>query len=325
VATIEEAFLGLRVRAGDSQVVPARVESEALRVNALLDRAEERLAGDGGFAVGFWAAFVVLLREGIEAALLLTLLLGSVRRRAAAPDDPGVRSAVRAVHFGWVAALVAGVATWWASGTLIELGGARRELTEGIISLIAAAAMFSASHWILAKLDAKRRVEALKARVNAAQRRAWVVPTLAFLVVYREVFEVVLFLRAIVLDGGGRALPVALGAGVAALALVGFVIALGRFGRRLKPAPLLASAGLMLCLLAVVFAGKGIRSLQEAGLIGITPMRAPRLDVLGMFPTVQTVLAQALFVGLLMASWGWWLRGRLQRGETPPAAADRPA
>ncbi len=328
VSTIEDSFLGLRSRAGDATVSPARVESEALRVHALLDRAEERLAGGRTFSVGFWAAFVVLLREGIEAALLLTLLLGAVRRRSAAPDDPGVRVAVRWIHVGWLLALGAGVATWLASGSLIELGGARRELTEGIIALVAAVAMFSASHWILARLDAKRRVEALKNKLADSARRGWVLPALAFLVVYREVFEVVLFLRAIMLDGGGQAAPVALGAGVAAIALVGFVLAMGHFGKRLKPAPLLAIAGVMLCLLAIVFAGKGVRALQEAGVVSITPMLAPRLDWLGMFPTVQTVAAQALFGLLLLASTAWWLRGRLGRrgaAAEAPAVGDGPA
>ena len=78
----------------------------------------------------------------------------------------------------------------------------------------------------------------------------------------------------------------------------------------------------MLCLLAIVFAGKGVRALQEAGVVSITPMLAPRLDWLGMFPTVQTVAAQALFGLLLLASTAWWLRGRLGRRA---AAAETPA
>ena len=81
-------------------------------------------------------------------------------------------------------------------------------------------------------------------------------------------------------------------------------------------------------LLAIVFAGKGVRALQEAGVVSITPMLAPRLDWLGMFPTVQTVAAQALFGLLLLASTAWWLRGRLGRrtaAAEAPAVGDGPA
>ncbi len=291
VSRCEEQFLRIR----DDMAAGAGVDSverEALQLGALLDRAEETLAGGGGPRVAFIGAAVVILREGVEAALLIMLLLGMARRGANGVVDPGDP---RAVHLGWMVATVLGVATWFAAEPLVRLGGASRELMEGIVALLAAAALLATGHFVLARLDAKHRVDAMKRKLAAAAspgRRRAVLAGLAFMAVYREAFEVVLFLRAIALDAGGSGAAVAAGAGAGALLLVGVVALLLRLGKRLKPGPLLASMGTLLCVLAVVLAGKGVRALQEAGAVSIWPLAAPRVEWLGFFPTLQGLIAQ---------------------------------
>jgi len=94
---------------------------------------------------------------------------------------------------------------------------------------------------------------------------------------------VVLFLRAIALDANAAHGAVAAGAGAGALLLIAVVALLLKLGRRMKPGPLLATMGTLLCILAVVLAGKGVRALQEAGVIGIRPLELPRIDWLGIF------------------------------------------
>src|SRR5262249_27701254 len=189
----EEHFLRLRELVGAGAPVDA-VEKETLQLGALLDRAEETLGSAGGAGVAFVSAVVVVLREGVEAARLILLVLGLGRRGGAAED-------ARAVHGGWLVALGLGVATWFASGPLVTLGGASRELMEGIVSLLAAAALLVTGHFVIARIDAKHRVDAMKRRLAQATRRRSALAGLAFIAVYREAFEVVLFLRAIALDG----------------------------------------------------------------------------------------------------------------------------
>ena len=185
------------------------------------------------------------------------------------------------------------------------LGGARRELTEGIVALLAALVLLATGHWVLARLDARNRVDALQRRFSAAGlgRRRWVLFSLAFVAVYREAFEVVLFLRAITLDAGAERAPlaVAAGAGAGALVCVAVVVLLSQVGRRLKPGPLLTASGTLLCALAVILVGKGVRALQEAGVLGIQPLRLPRVEWLGLFPSVQSVGAQLLVLGAIAA------------------------
>jgi high-affinity iron transporter len=230
----------------------------------------------------------VILREGLEAALLVLMLLGMARKAGADRE-------LRAVHAGWGLALLAGVATWFASGFIERMGGARREIMEGSVSLLAAAVLLMAGHWVLARIDARRRVDALKTRLKAAdggRGRAAVLVVLGFVAVYREAFEVVLFLRAIALDQGQAGAWVAAGAAAGLVMLIGLVAALSRLGHRLKPGPLLTGSGALLCVLSIVLAGKGIRSLQEAGVMPITPFEGPRVEWLGLFPTTQTLIAQ---------------------------------
>jgi len=291
VLVAEERFLSVRdkMTAG----APADdVEREALQLGAMFDRAEEILGGKGGARVAFIGAMVVILREGVEAALLILLLLNLARRA-----DGGERAG-RAVHAGWLVAAGVGVVTWFLSGPLTALGGASRELVEGSVALLAAVVLLLTGHFVLARIDARHRVEAIKRRLAAAQtagRRNLALAGLAFVAVYREAFEVVLFLRAIVLDAGnGWAVAAGVGAGLAALVVI--VWLLMRLGRRLKTGPLLAAMGTLLCVLAFVLAGKGVRSLQEAGIIGIHPIPAPRIEWLGMYPTLETLGAQIVIL-----------------------------
>jgi high-affinity iron transporter len=179
---------------------------------------------------------------------------------------------------------------------------------EGIIALFAAAVLLTVSHFVLARLDAQRRVAALKerlARAASSPRRKLVLASLAFVAVYREAFETVLFLQAILLDSGTSPAAVLAGIGAAAAVLIGLVFAMTRLGRRLRPAPLLTALGVLLCVLAVALAGKGVRALQEAGAIGISPNRGPRLDWFGIFPTSETIAAQVVVLISFIALAGW--------------------
>lgn len=305
VARVEEAFLSVRARI-DGGATLDEVESEVLRTQALLDDAEATLAGAHGANVAFVGALLVVLREGLEAALLLLLLLGLASR-----EGPAAR---RQVHAGWIVAVAVGVATWFASDALVGVAGSRRELIEGSVTLLAAFVMVTAHHWLRGAKDGKRRVDDIR-EVLGREVGRWTLFVLAFGAVYREAFEVVLFLQAIALDGGSGTAPVLAGVGAGGVLLVGLVAALLRLGRRVKPGPVLTGASILLCAMAVVFAGKGLRALQEAGVVSIHALGGVRVDGLGIFPTVETVFAQVvLSLGLLGSAL--WPRRDVPSGPT---------
>ena len=306
VQEVEAAFLALRASI-DSR--DAQLEARAARLDGLLEKADARSAGGG--LVAFVGALAIALREGVEAALLVAAMLALLRKAGRERDAD-------AVHVGWVSASLAGAATWWASGMLlVHLSGASRELAEGVFQLITAALLLYASHWLLAALSAKRLVSFVSTRTMAAGSAA-VILGLSFMVVYREMFEAVLFFRGLLLEVPGTGAAVAAGAAAGLLTLVGLVAAFQRVGRRLRPRPLLLSCGILLCALAVLMVGHGVRSLQILGAVPLTIWGAFQVPALGLYATREGLCAQALVLLALVGSALWTaLRRDRHDGDAP--------
>ena len=301
VQDIEREFVALRSALDQGDPGPP-----ALRLDALLERADQK--GAGGGVLAFVAALAIALREGVEAALLVAAMLALLRKSGRTQD-------ARAVHLGWTLALLAGVVTWWLSGVLLlRVSGAHRELVEGALQLVTAALLLYASHWLLAAASARKLVGFLSAKTLAAGS-ALVVLGLTFAAVYREMFETVLFFRGLLLespDAHGAVLAGAL-CGLAGLALL--VALFQKLGRRLKPRPLLLTCGVLLCGLAVLMVGNGIRSLQEVGLVSLTVWGGFQLPALGVYATREGILSQALVLLALVASAVWSASRRPEGGQ----------
>jgi high-affinity iron transporter len=307
VAEIERQFLSLRSSldgpkdgaggrgGGDPEAIVARLDS-------LLERADAR--GPGGALVAFVAALAIALREGVEAALLVAALLAILRKAGRSRD-------ASAVHLGWIAALALGAVTWWATGALlVGISGAKRELVEGIGQLVTAALLLYASHWLIAAASAKRLVSFLSEQAVRAGSAA-VVFGLAFVAIYREMFEVVLFFRGLLLESPGQGGAVALGALCGLVALAALVALFQKVGKRLRPRPLLLTCGVLLCVLSVLMVGNGVRALQEIGAIPLTVWSGFELRALGIYGTREGLIAQAVVLVILIGSALWSvLRGR---------------
>jgi high-affinity iron transporter len=313
VEDIEAGFLALR-QAVDARGDGPSVSDAVARLDALLEKAGT--APSGGGLIAFLAALAIALREGVEAALLVALLLSLLRKSDRASDS-------RAVHFGWSLALVAGGATWLASGALLHLPGASRELTEGLLQLLTAALLLYASHWVLAAGSAKKVVGFISSRTLAGGS-AVVVFWLSFGAVYREMFEVVIFFRGLLFEtpGGGRYVLFGALVGLGLLAL--FVFAFQRLGKKLKPRPLLLTCGLLLCGLAVMMVGKGVHVLQEVGVLRLTVWGAFQVPSLGVYPTREGILAQAAVLAVLAVSAAWTLLRRDQGSSPGPLDSGPP-
>ena len=144
--------------------------------------------------------------------------------------------------------------------------------------------------------------------------------TAAFLAVYREGFETVLFYKALFVAGtAGGTMPIVGGILAGSVVLVGVYIAINRFGVRLPLKPFFAVTSAFLYYMAFVFAGKGVAELQEGGLVGTTVLSwAPRIPALGIYPTAESLGAQALLLLLALVAlvWNFVLEPRRVRGVT---------
>ena len=293
MAEVEQAMAGFRqaIGRGESE---AQLRQRLSEIDSLLDRAEAALAPEAESKVAtFLGSFAILLREGLE-ALLVVIAMIAFLRRADRPD------ALRYVHGGWVAALVAGAATWLLATYALSISGKSRELAEGFGALLAALVLLSVGVWMHGKAQADewRRYIAEKMQGALSRGSAWFLFGLAFIVVYREVFETILFYAALwTTDNGGILLAGALTA-VALLAAIAWSML--RLSRTLPIAQFFRYSAILIAVLAVVLAGKGVGALQEAGTIGITPLAAvPRIAMIGLFPTLEAVGAQLLMIAAL--------------------------
>lgn len=294
VARVETGMGELRAAIHDAAPVPI-VEQKVAAMQALFDAAEQALAPQAGDTTStFLGALTILLREGLEALLIVVAMITFLIRAER-------RELLKYVHVGWASALAAGFATWWAATTFITISGAGREMTEGFGSLLAAAVLLFVGIWMHGKAQAGAWQAYVKEKLDRALSHgsAWFLFGLAFVAVYREVFETIIFFAALGADGNGAALAAGVGAAAVALGLVAW--AMLRFSARLPIGKFFAYSSALIAVLTVVLAGKGVAALQEAGFIGVIPLAGfPRSLILGIFPTVQTLGAQMLAILLLM-------------------------
>ncbi|MEO7602054.1 MAG: cytochrome c/FTR1 family iron permease [Sphingomicrobium sp.] len=306
---VERAMAGFRqaILRGESE---ARLRQRMEQTEALLDQAETALAPEAESDVAtFLGAFAILLREGLE-ALLVVIAMIAFLRKAERTD------ALRYVHGGWVVALAAGLATWVAATYLIGISGRSRELAEGVGGLVAALVLLWVGVWMHGKAQADewRRYIAQKMHGALSRGSAWFLFGLAFIVVYREAFETILFYAALWTSGNGA--TILSGALTAVVLLAVIAWAMLRLSRTLPIAQFFRYSAVLIAVLAVILIGKGIGALQEAGTLAVTPATGvPRITVLGLFPTAESIGAQLLMIAAL--GIGFHMAGRPRAGLVP--------
>jgi len=297
----------------------APVETLAMKIEqakVMLSQADELLR-EGKLTVtgAFISSLFVLLREGLEAILVLAAVIAFVVKS-------GQRDALVYIHAGWGGALLMGILTWVAATWLVDISGAGREITSGFTALIASAMLIYVGFWLHDKTHAQAWQKFLKDKVGAAleKKTLWALALISFFAVYREIFETVLFYQALWAQTSDGTRP-ALWSGVLTAGMLLLAIGWGlfRFGIRLPLGPFFTGTSILLAFMAVVFAGQGVASLQEAGIVATSPINFISLPMLGVLPTTQTLLAQVAVIGILILCYRIPIRRRRSQIGNPPA------
>jgi high-affinity iron transporter len=288
------------------------VARRAQVLDELLNGAETALApGSASNVSTFLGAAAILLREGLEALLIVVAMIAFLRKAERLEVMPYV-------HGGWIGALVAGGLTWAVATWVIGITGANRELVEGVGSVFAALVLLWVGIWMHGKAQADQWQRYIREKMSRALtgRSAWLLFGLAFVVVYREVFETILFYAALWTQGNGGAMLAGAGSACVALAIIAWAI-LG-YSRRLPIARFFQVSSWLMAILTVVLAGKGFAALQEAGIVGIAPLSlVPRVELVGLFPTAQTVGAQVSMAVVLLVGFRWNQRRAARALQAP--------
>lgn len=282
------------------------VQAIVIGIERNLDESERLVTGSGEIApmIAFTASFAIIFREGLEAVLILGAILMYLEASRNSKLKPYV-------YYGIVAAVVATGVTWLVASYIIEMSGADRELIEAIAALSATGVLFYVSFWILNKIEHKKWMEFVKAKVWQATTTGgtMVFVMLAFFTVYREGFETVLFYQA--MFGFAKYMEgfVGLGFVIGLASLFALYFVMRRLGRRL---PLRVLFGLTMGIgayLSIAFLGNAIRELQVLDIVPYTSMMGtiPRLDInmatmTGIYPTLETVVAQVVLLSIYMSA-----------------------
>ncbi len=244
----------------------------------------------------FWQSFLIILREGFEAILVVGAVVAVLIKT-------GNRKQLRSIWIGVALGVIASLITAIIIKTTFSAIPASSEIVEAVSLLIAVVVLFSVSYWLISKVEAAKWQKFISHKVSAALERGGgrALMLVAFLAVYREGAETALFYQALFSQTQGTVLPLVLGilAGSVTLAVV-FVL-FYRFGIKIPMRPFFAITSLLLYYMAFVFAGRGIRELQEGNVMSMTPLRhVPDISWLGIFPTVETVAIQAVLLLLFV-------------------------
>jgi len=294
VAAVERQFADFKgaVRANDFR----GAEHARNTIEAQLPSILALTGAPSGTWATFFQSFLIILREGFEAILVIGAICAFLLKT-------GNRARLRSIWAGTALGLVASAATAIVLQTLLRSMPASREIIEGATMLVAVAVLFSVSYWLISKVEAARWQQFIRDKVTNALLHGGgsALAFVAFLAVYREGAETALFYQALFAEGGDAIGPIMLGivAGGAALAVV-FTL-FYRYGVRIPLRPFFAVTSVVLYYMAFVFAGKGIRELQEGNVIPITTLPGlPSIDGMGIYNTVETLLAQALLLVLFV-------------------------
>jgi len=305
---IERDMLALRADLTDGTPVE-EIETKIGSLGDKLQIAQRVIDSQSlSFTTAFVSALVILLREGLEAILIVLALVMFVRKSDSS-------SGVVHIHLGWISALFAGVATWWISSSVLQISGASRELTEGLAALSASAILLYVGFWMHNKSSAENWQLYLESHAERvlSSGALWGMGGLAFVAVYREVFETVLFYQALWLQVTQEVKPAVIygfAAGCFMLVTVGFVMV--KYAKKLPIKEFFRLSAILMFILAFILAGKGMIALVEAGVLVSHPVPFLRVDALGIHPYLESLVLQLfiLIIGLV-----YWLRTRSKAKE----------
>lgn len=246
----------------------------------------------------FLAALFIILREGVEAIIVIAAIAAYLKR-----SDNGDKN--RAVYGSAIAAVLVSILAAIGLQYVFNISGASQEILEGVAMLLATVVLFFVSNWMFSKAEAKAWQGYIEGKVESAVKTgsAFALGAAAFLAVFREGAETILFYQAMFSDVDTHTSMIWAGFGVGCVGLI-IIYVIIRYGSlKLPIKPFFIGTSILMYILAIVFAGGGIKELQEGDLVSVTPVKfVSSVDLLGIYPTVETLLPQIVLVVLAVVS-----------------------
>ena len=249
----------------------------------------------------FMVAFGLLVREGLEAILVIVAIVAYLIKT-------GNQNMLKGVYMGSFAAILASIALAWLLEELMgENSGVARELLEGWTMFLAVAVLFYVSNWMLSKADtiAWEKYIGGKVQQSIDSKSQWTLIFAAFIAVMREGAELILFYKASFTGGMDDPTYILYGIGAGIVVLAAVWIAFRYFSVKLPLKPFFLFPSILLFLMCISFMGKGVQELTEADVITgrtvIPAMNGFQIEILSIYDRAETLIPQIMLV--IAAIW----------------------
>ena len=286
----------------DDQAAEAAAAVEETGEAAAVAQVEEKPANPR--LLTFLGAFGIIVREGLEAILVIAAIIAYLTKSG---NGKSLKNVYIGAIAGVIASFIAAAILAWAKQAFVGAGIAQ-EVIEGITALIAVCVLFYVSNWMISKAEAASWSRYIDGKVQSSVERgsAFALAFTAFLSVFREGAEVVLFYQPMLSEGNPGMVWAGFGAGCVLLVFV--YLAITKLSVRLPIRVFFTATSILMAVMCVSFLGSGIKELAEGNVFDLT-LRVPGvpendvIQIFGIYPWLETLLPQLVLSIILLVTF----------------------
>ena len=297
-----------------TDILRTMIRTDANKLDGVDENGEATGNSRSAAAATFIACFTIILREGFEAILVVGAIIAYLIKTTGKSEEERKRQ-LRPVYIGAILGIVFSFISAWLLNQLKLANSASQEVIEGVTALIAVVVLFYVSNWMVSKSESEVWDAYIKSKVGEATEKGsnFALAFTAFLAVYREGAEVILFYQPLL--RGEHMNMVWLGFGLGCVCLVFVYLAIRILSIRLPLKPFFLVTSILMAIMSIAFLGSGIKELIEGDVISMTsppwvswiPSNT-FLEVMGIYPCAETVIPQLILLAITIFTFVYWLR-----------------
>ena len=324
--TVENAFYEYRRNVysdKDNEMVKAHKDKliamlyhDAAELDGTLDESGSETANTAQSAVvaTFISCFVLVLREGLEAILVIAAIIAYLVKT-------GKKKYIMSVYVGALGGILVSILLAFLFGAVAGAqSGIAQEVFEGIGMFVAVIVLFYVSNWMLSKseTEAWERYIHKKVEASVSTGNKWVLIFAAFIAVAREGAELILFFQGVPIHGTSGRNAMILAIVLSAVVLIAVFLVFRFLTVRLPLKPFFLVTSVLMYAMCFSFTGKGVSELQAAGVVNKTviPWMGFEMDFLGIYATYESLIPQIIVLAvIIMMSVVYAKKNKKQRAQ----------
>ena len=308
--TVENAFYEYRRNVysdKDNEMVKAHKDKliamlyhDAAELDGTLDESGSETANTAQSAVvaTFISCFVLVLREGLEAILVIAAIIAYLVKT-------GKKKYIMSVYVGALGGILVSILLAFLFGAVAGAqSGIAQEVFEGIGMFVAVIVLFYVSNWMLSKseTEAWERYIHKKVEASVSTGNKWVLIFAAFIAVAREGAELILFFQGVPVHGTSGRNAMILAIVLSAVVLIAVFLVFRFLTVRLPLKPFFLVTSVLMYAMCFSFTGKGVSELQAAGVVNKTviPWMGFEMDFLGIYATYESLIPQIIVLAVII-------------------------